>query len=171
MPVVETATAPQPNEVVQTRPSVEKPVEVAPKAVQETHVSANIVVTRPVEESHVPRELDGRTQLVALAPQNGSAYFNQLLERYNQHPEGELPKPAVLVRDLANMDYLGLIGKACGKDLDAFSKLLGLHRVMINAGCSEWVNDVNLFGQRIRGCRTGHGGFQIQRYGVSRDTQ
>jgi len=148
-PAIEAAAVSQPSEAVQPQPPVMKPVEATPEVAQETLVPVSIapaktVVPKPIEESSVPRELDGRTQLVALAPQNGSAYFNQLLERYNQLPEGELPKPAVLARDMANVDYLGLIGKACGKDLDAFSKLLGLHRVMSNAGCSEWVNDMNL---------------------------
>jgi hypothetical protein len=45
---------------------------------------------------------------------------------------------------LANLDYVMLINKACDKDVDAFSKLLGLHRVMHNAGCGEWVADMNL---------------------------
>jgi hypothetical protein len=107
--------------------------------------SVSSVVNKPEPTlQSVPRELDGRTQLVSLAPQDGSAFFSKLEEKYHALSEGELPKPAMLARDMANVDYVDLVGKACRKDLDAFSKLLGLHRVMSGSNCGEWVEDMNL---------------------------
>lgn len=122
------------------------PVAVAsPPAEPKPVAPVSAVTAQPAStQQSVPRELDGRTQLVSLAPQDGSAFFNQLQEKYNAVSTGELPRPAVLARDLANVDYVALVGKACRKDLDAFSKLLGLHRVMSGANCGEWVNDMNL---------------------------
>ncbi|MCP5536314.1 MAG: hypothetical protein H7A51_08790 [Akkermansiaceae bacterium] len=104
-----------------------------------------VTVAKPgVEQPSIPKELDGRTQLVSLAPEDGSCFFNELRDKYSALQEGELPRPAILARDMANIDYVRQINNACNKDLDAFSKLLGLHRVMSNAGCSEWVDDMNL---------------------------
>ncbi len=122
------------------------PVAVAsPPAEPKPVAPVSPVTAQPAStQQSVPRELDGRTQLVSLAPQDGSAFFSQLQEKYNAVSTGELPKPAVLARDLANVDYVALVGKACSKDLDAFSKLLGLHRVMSGANCGEWVEDMNL---------------------------
>ena len=91
-----------------------------------------------------PKELDGRTQLVALAPQDGSVFFDQLVSKYNNLSADQLPLAVTAARDMANVDYLELIHAACGKDLDAFSKLLGLHGVMTEANCPAWVEDMNL---------------------------
>ncbi|MBT8036900.1 MAG: tetratricopeptide repeat protein [Verrucomicrobiae bacterium] len=92
----------------------------------------------------VPKELDGRTQLVSLTPQDSSSFFSELQQKYNHQEGAELPKPVVIARDMVDVDYIDLINKACQKDLDAFSKLLGLHRVMNRADCREWVDDMNL---------------------------
>ena len=95
--------------------------------------------------SHAPpKELDGRTQLVALAPQDGSVFFDELSKKYEALNPGELPEVAVIARDMANVDYLGLVNEACNKDLNAFSKLLGLHTIMTASDCSEWVADMDL---------------------------
>lgn len=103
------------------------------------------VPRKPESNGHEPpRELDGRTQLVALAPRDGNSFFEQLLKKYNALPEGQVSQAAAIARDMANLDYLGLIHAACSKDLDAFSKLLGLHRVMSDARCYDWVNDMDL---------------------------
>jgi len=103
------------------------------------------VARKPAEEKHEPpKELDGRTQLVALAPQDGSVFFEELSQKYSNLAEGQLPAAATVARDMANVDYLTLIKEACGKDLNAFSKLLGLHRVMTESNCPAWVEDMDL---------------------------
>ena len=48
----------------------------------------------------VPKELDGRTQLVSLAPEDGTAFFNELRSRYSTVQRTDLPRPAVLARDI-----------------------------------------------------------------------
>ncbi len=107
-------------------------------------VRPTVVPAEPEAALSQPKELDGRTQLVSLAPEDGTVFFNQLSSRYARAQSAEPPRTAILARDMANVDYIDLVNKACNKDLDAFSKLLGLHRIMHNAGCSEWVDDMNL---------------------------
>ena len=107
-------------------------------------VTTTVVPRHEPKGYEPPKELDGRTQLVALAPQDGNIYFEELIEKYNDLPVDELPPAVTVARDMANVDYLGLVQAACVKDLDAFSKLLGLHRVMTEANCPGWVDDMNL---------------------------
>jgi len=107
-------------------------------------VSTTVVPRREPKGYEPPKELDGRTQLVALAPQDGNVYFEELIEKYNDLPVDQLPPAVTVARDMANVDYLALVQAACVKDLDAFSKLLGLHRVMTEADCSAWVHDMDL---------------------------
>ena len=109
-------------------------------------ITANIAskVERPVvDENAGPDVLDGRTQLVALAPEDGGIFFSELVDKYIALESGPMPEAAVIARDMANIDYLDLINKACRKDLGAFSDLLGLHRVMSEANCNDWVDDMN----------------------------
>ena len=98
-----------------------------------------------------PEALDCRTRLVALAPQDGSAFFNELSERYAKLPSGKMPEVVVIARDEADIDYIALIEKACSNDkavnLDSFSQLLGLHAAMTEADCDGWVEDMNLLRQ------------------------
>jgi len=98
-----------------------------------------------------PEALDCRTRLVALAPQDGSAFFNELSERYAKLPSGKMPDVVVIARDEADIDYIALIEKACSNDkavnLDSFSQLLGLHAAMTEADCDGWVEDMNLLRQ------------------------
>ena len=76
---------------------------------------ATPIARQPEKKEHAPpRELDGRTQLVALAPQDGTVFFDQLREKY-QNVAGELPQ-AALVAQQENIDYLKLINDACNKD-------------------------------------------------------
>lgn len=133
------------------------------------HTSAQRLVSnnQVQEEPETPKELDGRTQLVALAPEDGRPFFEQLKAKYQSVNPNELPMVARIARDMANADYLDLIARVCvedHKDLDAFSKLLGLHRVMINAGCRDWAEDMNLL-------RKGYGdavlATVVSRYSVS----
>jgi len=117
------------------------PVPQAPQGGQ----TSTPVPRQPEATGHAPpRELDGRTQLVALAPRDGNGFFEQLLAKYNALPEGQMSQAAAISRDMANLDYMKLIEAACAKDLNAFSKLLGLHRVMSEARCYDWVNDMDL---------------------------
>ncbi|MFK7909408.1 MAG: hypothetical protein AB8F34_02280 [Akkermansiaceae bacterium] len=108
------------------------------------HTSAQKLVTQSQPEPEQPKELDGRTQLVALAPEDGTPFFEQLITKYQNVPEGQTPRAVVVARDMANADYLKLIHQACAKDLDSFSKLLGLHRVMASNNCGDWGEDMNL---------------------------
>ncbi|NWK54657.1 hypothetical protein HW115_03480 [Verrucomicrobiaceae bacterium N1E253] len=95
-----------------------------------------------------PEAIDCRTRLVALAPQDGSAFFSELSQKYATLPSGKMPETVTVARDAAQVDYIDLIQKACSNDkavnLDAFSKLLGLHKVMTDADCTLWVDDMNL---------------------------
>ena len=91
-----------------------------------------------------PEAIDCRTRLVALAPQDGSAFFIELSEKYATLPSGKMPDSVVIAKDEADVDYIDLIQKACSKDLDSFSKLLGLHAPMTEADCIDWVDDMNL---------------------------
>ena len=104
---------------------------------------AQKVERRVTKESNGPDVLDGRTQLVSLAPEDGTVFFEELALKYKSVTSTDLPKPAIIARDMANLDYLDLVSKACKKDLLAFSQLLGLHRVMSEANCNEWVADMN----------------------------
>lgn len=98
-----------------------------------------------------PEAIDCRTRLVALAPQDGSAFFSELSERYATLPSGKMPAPVDIARNEVDIDYIDLIQQACSNDksinLDAFSKLLGLHAAMTEADCTEWVEDMNLLRQ------------------------
>jgi len=91
-----------------------------------------------------PEAIDCRTRLVALAPQDGSAFFTELSEKYATLSSGKMPDSVVIAKDEADVDYIDLIQKACNKDLDSFSKLLGLHAPMTEADCIDWVDDMNL---------------------------
>ena len=104
---------------------------------------AQKVERRVTKESNGPDVLDGRTQLVSLAPEDGTIFFEELALKYKNVTSANLPKPSIIARDMANLDYLDLVSKACKKDLLAFSKLLGLHRVMSEANCTDWVADMN----------------------------
>lgn len=108
------------------------------------HTSAQKLVSKSQPEPELPKELDGRTQLVALAPEDGTPYFEQLVAKYQNVEAGQVPRAVVVARDMANADYLKLIHQACEKDLDAFSKLLGLHRAMAANNCRDWGEDMNL---------------------------
>lgn len=137
----------------QAAPMQQQPTKIKAKSEPEPVAGVVSVAAKPVamkptpDEISTPRELDGRTQLVSLAPEDGSAFFNQLKQRYADYQGvagNDLPSPVVVARDMANINYLDLIMKACEKDLDAFSRLLGLHRVMGNASCVEWAEDMNI---------------------------
>lgn len=127
--------------------SVPKPIGTAPPEPTSPLMTSSAIaskIERPVvDENAGPDELDGRTQLVALAPEHGGVFFSELIDKYIALEDGPLPQTAVLARDMANVDYLDLINKACRKDLGAFSQLLGLHRVMSEADCRDWVDDMN----------------------------
>ncbi|MGJ8677156.1 MAG: tetratricopeptide repeat protein [Akkermansiaceae bacterium] len=119
----------------------ELPIENKPKPLSSAIAQK---VERPVaQEDNGPDVLDGRTQLVSLAPEEGGVFFNELIEKYNGIAYNNLPKVATVARDMANVDYIDLIDRACKKDLGAFSQLLGLHRVMSSAGINDWVDDMN----------------------------
>jgi hypothetical protein len=98
-----------------------------------------------------PEALDCRTRLVALAPQDGSAFFSELSKKYATVSGSQLPAPVKIAREAAEIDYIDLIQKACSNDksvnLDAFSRLLGLHAAMTEADCIEWVEDMNVLRQ------------------------
>lgn len=101
-------------------------------------------VERPVENDYsAPDALDGRTQLVALAPEDGGVFFSGLIDKYIALENGPLPETATIAERDAGVDYLGLVNEACRKDLDAFSQLLGLHKIMAEANCDEWIDDMN----------------------------
>lgn len=91
-----------------------------------------------------PEAIDCRTRLVALAPQDGSAFFTELSEKYATLPSDKMPDSVVIAREEADVDYIDLIQKACNKDLESFSKLLGLHAPMTEADCIDWIDDMNL---------------------------
>lgn len=133
--LVESAAAvPSPSSEPTPQPAVPSPASMA-----------TTVLRKPEQEQHEPpKELDGRTQLVALAPEDGSVFFDRLAAKYNDYPAGQLPHAAEVARDMANVDYVQLIREACSKDLNAFSKLLGLHRVMTESSCTAWVEDMDL---------------------------
>ncbi|BDS05456.1 hypothetical protein NT6N_04960 [Oceaniferula spumae] len=153
-PPAQTEAPPQQNAAVSSpastptaapQPPASQPAAVQEPAPQSQAPIATTVLRKPEQDQYEPpRELDGRTQLVALAPQDGSAFFDQLLAKYNALPAGTDSQAAMVARDMANVDYLQLIRSACQKDLDAFSKLLGLHRVMTEGDCSDWVADMDL---------------------------
>lgn len=98
-----------------------------------------------------PEAIDCRTRLVALAPQDGSMFFNELSEHYAKLSNAKSHPPVAIAREEAGVDYLDLIEKACSNDksvsLDSFSKLLGLHASMTEADCVEWIEDMNLLRQ------------------------
>lgn len=158
VPVEAVAPEPAPEpESVPAPVAVEQPVaKPAPPVVEKSkpspldkpgvHTSVQKLVSQsqPQPEPELPKELDGRTQLVALAPEDGRAFFDQLLEKYRNVQPDQLPNAAAVARDMANVDYLTLIKQACDKDLDAFSRLLGLHRVMASSNCGDWGEDMNL---------------------------
>lgn len=95
-----------------------------------------------------PEAIDCRTRLIALAPQDGGAFFNELSDKYSTLSNSTMPEVVAIVRNDPGVDYIDLIQKACSNDksinLDSFSKLLGLHAVMIEAGCFDWIDDMNL---------------------------
>jgi len=98
-----------------------------------------------------PEALDCRTRLVALAPQDGSAFFQQLTEKYAKVSKMSMPACVGIAKDELDMDYIAVITDACSNDkqvnLEAFSKLLGLHAAMTEADCEDWVDDMNLLRQ------------------------
>ncbi|MGB0776226.1 MAG: hypothetical protein ACPGUY_10300, partial [Akkermansiaceae bacterium] len=115
-----------------------------PVAMKPISPSQAMAVKAEPEGHKPPSQLDDKTQLVSLAPVDGGSHFNQLLDSYRNLPEGTMPKQVSVAAQMANVDYLSLIGEACNKNLDAFSKLLGLHKIMADAGCDEWVSDMDL---------------------------
>ena len=149
-PVVSAApVADAPKSAVEETTQVEAsaPVENNPAQVVAPAASplSTTVLRKPEQQQNEPpKELDGRTQLVALAPQDGSVFFDQLAAKYNNLTGDQLPPAAMVARDMANVDYVQLIREACSKDLNAFSKLLGLHRVMTESNCPAWVEDMDL---------------------------
>jgi len=144
-PAVVENVAPQPESMAAEQPAVTSTSEPNADAKTVNTAVATTVLRKPEQEAHQPpRELDGRTQLVALAPEDGSVFFDELSAKYNNFGAGQLPPAAMVARDMANVDYLQLIREACAKDLTAFSKLLGLHRVMTESDCSAWVEDMDL---------------------------
>lgn len=159
--LAESEPTPSSENVVKSGPvalSSQRPSMVKPITASKSVVSPSVVGPVKPKPVPVPAELqsgggrkygqpdaiDCRTRLVALAPQDGSAHFEELRQRYATLPAGNMPAPVTLARDEADVDYLGLIEQACSKDLESFSKLLGLHAVMTEADCSEWVEDMNL---------------------------
>lgn len=98
-----------------------------------------------------PEALDCRTRLVALAPEDGTAFFTELKEKYGAEADASALTQVVLAREEGDLDYLDLIEKACSNDksvnLDAFTQLLGLHAVMTEANCDAWVEDMNILRQ------------------------
>jgi len=95
-----------------------------------------------------PEAIDCSTRLIALAPQDGGAFFNELSDKYSTLPNSTMPAVVTVARNEAGVDYIDLIQKTCSNDksinLDSYSKLLGLHAVMIEADCFDWVDDMNL---------------------------
>jgi len=155
---------------VQSKPmiqSVVKPGFIKPAPITAMSASAITPIAGPVKPKPVPvpsevkgvggrkygqpEALDCRTRLVALAPQDGSAFFNELSQKYAKLPSGKMPEVVVIARDEAEIDYIALVEKACSNDkainLDSFSQLLGLHAAMTEADCHEWVADMNLLRQ------------------------
>ena len=127
-----------------SEPEKAEPVAAEPVLAVGTPVATTVLRKPKTDGYEPPRELDGRTQLVALAPQDGNVFFEKLADKYNSMDPTQLPPAAVVARDMANVDYLKLINEACAKDLTAFSKLLGLHSVMTKADCASWVEDMDL---------------------------
>jgi hypothetical protein len=95
-----------------------------------------------------PKAIDCITRLIALTPQDGGAFFNELSDKYSTLSNATMPEVVTIARNEAGVDYIDLIQKACSNDksinLDSYSKLLGLHAVMTEADCFGWVDDMNL---------------------------
>lgn len=160
---------PQSNGDALSYPEVEK-VEMHPSAftpkpeaqVSETEVSPMIGLVRPTavpaepegsgkRKYRRPKAIDCRTRLIALAPQDGSGFFNELDDKYTTLSNSTMPEVVTIALEEAGIDYIDLIHKACSNDksinLDSFSQLLGLHTVMIEHDCFDWVDDMNLLRQ------------------------
>lgn len=148
------AAAPKPSALIQAKKPEVKSTMAAPIVgpVKPKPVSA------PVDQQGTggrkfgqPEAIDCRTRLVALAPQDGSAFFTELKEKYATASAAKNATTVKLARDEADVDYLDLVEKACSNDkavnLDAFSQLLGLHTIMTEAECSEWTDDMNILRQ------------------------
>ena len=129
------------------RPGVKKVIQAKPSPLDNSglHTMAQKPVAQNRIEPEKPKEIDGRTQLVALAPEDGTPFFDKVAKKYNSMQSGDEPKAVTVAREMADLDYLELINNAaCNKDLNAFSTLLGLHRLMASNDCHDWGEDMNL---------------------------
>jgi len=134
-------------EKVVTQPSVCTPKPAALVVAKPVPVPAELEGSGKRKYSQ-PKAIDCSTRLIALAPKDGGGFFNELNDKYTKLSNSTMPEVVTIARNEAGIDYIDLIQKACSNDksinLDSFSKLLGLHTVMIEADCFDWVDDMNL---------------------------